>query len=52
MKGFSNKQVADELGISEATVKAHMSSVMEKLEVPDRTRAVTVAIERGVIRLD
>lgn len=52
MKGFANKQIADELRISEATVKAHVSSVLDKLEASDRTRAVTVAIERGIIRLE
>lgn len=52
MKGFANKQIADELQITEATVKAHVSRVMEKLEAPDRTRAVAVAIERGIIRLE
>ncbi len=52
MKGFANKQIADELRITEATVKAHVSRVMEKLEAPDRTRAVAVAIERGIMRLE
>lgn len=52
MKGFANKQIADELRITEATVKAHVSRVMEKMGVPDRTRAVAVAIERGILRLE
>ncbi len=52
MKGFSNKLIAAELGITEATVKAHMSSVLSKLDVPDRTRAVTVAIERSILLLE
>ena len=52
MKGFANKQIAEELKITEATVKAHVSRAMEKLGVPDRTRAVTVAIERGILRLE
>ena len=52
MKGFANKQIAIELKITEATVKAHVSSVLEKLNAPDRTRAVTIAIERGIFRLE
>ncbi len=52
MKGFSNKLIAAELRITEATVKGHMSHVLSKLEVPDRTRAVAVAIERGILRLE
>jgi DNA-binding NarL/FixJ family response regulator len=52
MKGFANKQIAQELSITEATVKAHVSSVMNKMGAPDRTRAVTVAIERGIMRLE
>ncbi len=52
MKGLANKQIAEELHITEATVKAHVSRVMEKMGVPDRTRAVAVAIERGILRLE
>lgn len=52
MKGFANKQIADELNVTEATVKAHVSRAMDKLGAPDRTRAVTVAIERGILRLE
>lgn len=52
MKGFANKLIAEELKITEATVKAHVSRAMEKLGAPDRTRAVTMAIERGVLRLE
>ena len=52
MKGFANKQIAEELRITEATVKAHVSRVMAKLEVPDRTRAVMVAIQYGILHSD
>ncbi len=52
MKGYANKQIASELGITEYTIKAHMSSVLSKLEVPDRTRAVALAIERGIVKLE
>lgn len=51
-KGFSNKEVARKLKISEATVKTHLLHTFEKLGVDDRTAAVTVAIERGILRLE
>lgn len=50
-KGLANKQIATELAVSEATVKTHVRHVLEKLGVPDRTRAVTLAIERGLLRI-
>jgi DNA-binding NarL/FixJ family response regulator len=49
--GRANKEVALHLGISEETVKAHLKSVFSKLEVADRTHAVTVAIKRGVMEI-
>jgi DNA-binding NarL/FixJ family response regulator len=51
-RGLSNREVARELHISEATVKTHLLHVFAKLGVDDRTAAVTVALERGIIRLD
>jgi DNA-binding NarL/FixJ family response regulator len=50
-KGTSNKQIAKALWISETTVKTHLLHVFDKLEVTDRTAAVTEALRRGVIRL-
>lgn len=50
-KGFANKQIASELLISEPTVKSHVAHILDKLEVPDRTRAVTLAMERGLLRM-
>lgn len=47
--GHSNKQVAAALGIGESTVKTHLLKVFEKLGVTDRTRAVTLAMERGLL---
>jgi len=47
--GHSNKQVATALGIGESTVKTHLLKVFEKLGVADRTRAVTLAMERGLL---
>ena len=49
--GHSNKQIARELGISEATVKAHIRSLLPKLSASDRTHAVTIALKRGIFDL-
>ena len=49
--GHSNKQIARELGISEATVKAHIRSLLPKLGASDRTHAVTIALKRGIFDL-
>lgn len=51
-KGFSNKEIARKLKISEATVKTHLLHTFGKLGVDDRTAAVTVALERGILRLE
>jgi DNA-binding NarL/FixJ family response regulator len=48
-RGGSNAQIGAELFISEATVKTHLLRVFAKLGVDDRTRAVTVALERGLL---
>jgi DNA-binding NarL/FixJ family response regulator len=50
-RGLPNKGVARALGISEETVKAHVKSIFSKLNVADRTEAVTVAARRGIIDL-
>lgn len=50
-KGASNREVAGELWLSEATVKSHLIRIYGKLGVDDRTAAVTVALERGILRL-
>ena len=49
--GQANKQIAWQLVISEDTVKAHMKNIFAKLDVADRTHAVTVAMKRGFIEL-
>jgi two-component system NarL family response regulator len=51
-KGLTNKQIGVALGISGNTVKNHVNSVIEKLEVSDRTEAATTAIQRGIISAD
>lgn len=50
-QGESNRGIAEQLWISETTVKSHMLNIFEKLEVGDRTAAVTAAIKRGIIAL-
>ena len=49
--GKANKEIAWKLSVSEDTVKAHMKSIFAKLDVDDRTHAVTAAVRRGVIDL-
>jgi DNA-binding NarL/FixJ family response regulator len=47
--GKSNKEIATELEISEATVKTHINTLLSKLGVTDRTQAATAAIRRGIV---
>lgn len=49
--GRANKMIAFELAISEETVKAHLRNIFSKLNVSDRTQAVTTALRRGIILL-
>ena len=51
-RGAANKAIAGELGISEPTVKAHLVHIFEKLGVENRTAAVRVGLERGLIPSD
>jgi len=50
-KGAANKEISVELSISQSTVKTHISSIFQKLEVNDRTGAVTEALKKGIISL-
>ncbi|MFB9905376.1 response regulator [Allokutzneria oryzae] len=50
-RGLTNRAIGRELAISEATVKTHLVHAFTKLDVDDRTAAVTVALERGLLRL-
>jgi DNA-binding NarL/FixJ family response regulator len=50
-RGMSNKQIAVELGISHQTVKNHMTSILKKLDVEDRTQAAVYALRRGWVRM-
>ena len=51
MDGLSNKEIAGAIGRTEATVKAHLLNVFEKLGASDRTEAVTIALRRGIVHL-
>ena len=48
-RGYMNKQIAAKLGISEQTIKNHMTSILRKLDVNDRTQAVVLAMHSGWI---
>jgi DNA-binding NarL/FixJ family response regulator len=52
VKGLGNKEIANALNLSETTVKVHVSHVLAKLNVEDRTQAATAAIRRGIILLE
>ena len=49
--GNRNRDIAEQLFISEETVKVHVKHVMEKLGASDRTQAVAIALRRGIIQL-
>ncbi len=51
-KGLRNREIARVIGRTEETVKLHLKHVMAKLGVGDRTEAVTLALQRGIIHLD
>ena len=50
--GKRNREIANALDITEGTVKLHVSSILGKLGAVDRTEAVTVALQRGLIQLE
>jgi DNA-binding NarL/FixJ family response regulator len=51
MSGVATKDIASLLGIAEATVKSHVSAILMRLKVNDRTQAVVTALRRGLIHL-
>jgi DNA-binding NarL/FixJ family response regulator len=50
-QGKANKEIAATFALSETTVKTHVAHILFKLGAPDRTRAVTLALERGLLRM-
>lgn len=50
-RGETNKEIASHLGITEATVKCHVSVILMRLQVSDRTQAVVAALHRGLVHL-
>jgi DNA-binding NarL/FixJ family response regulator len=51
-KGLRNKEISRVIGRAEGTVKVHLKNILQKLAVDDRTEAVTLALQRGIIHLD
>lgn len=51
VEGLSNKEIAHRLQIADATAKNHVKNILAKLNVQDRTRAATAAIQRGIVTL-
>lgn len=51
-QGLANKEIAARLGAASGTVKMHVQNILAKLNAADRTRAVTIALQRGFIRLN
>jgi DNA-binding NarL/FixJ family response regulator len=50
-QGLANKEIAARLGTASGTVKIHVQNILSKLGAADRTRAVTIALQRGIIEL-
>lgn len=50
-QGMANKEIGQELGTAAGTVKMHVQNILAKLGATDRTRAVTIGLQRGIIRL-
>ena len=51
VKGLSNREIGEALGISEATVKWHINIILSRLNVSDRTQATVAALQRGIVHL-
>ncbi|MDX1993966.1 MAG: response regulator transcription factor [bacterium] len=51
-RGYNNPEIADSLSVSEATVRTHIASVLDKLVLRDRTQVMVYALKRGLVRLE
>ena len=49
--GLSNREIAERLGTASGTIKVHIQNILEKLSASDRTQAVTIALQRGILHL-
>ena len=52
VNGYSNQEIADELGIAHNTVKNHLRSILSKLGARNRAQAAALAVSRGMVRID
>lgn len=50
-RGLGNKEIGEQIGTAAGTVKAHIENILGKLDAKDRTHAVTIAVQRGIIHL-
>jgi DNA-binding NarL/FixJ family response regulator len=50
-EGMGNREIAEELSIKEATVKSHVSVILMRLNVSDRTQAVVEGLKRGLVHI-
>jgi DNA-binding NarL/FixJ family response regulator len=50
-QGQRNREIADELGLAEPTVKIHVNNLLRKLQAKDRTEAAMIGLKRGIIHL-
>jgi NarL family two-component system response regulator LiaR len=51
-RGMSNQQIAEELVISERTARTHISNILAKLHLANRTQAALYALRQGIVQLD
>lgn len=51
-RGLNNAEIAEQLSISEATIRTHIASTLEKLQLRDRTQVMIYALKRGLVRID
>lgn len=51
-KGLSNKEIATKLSLVEGTVKVHLTNILSKLQVSDRTQAIVAGVKRGILHIE
>jgi DNA-binding NarL/FixJ family response regulator len=50
-QGLANKEIAVKLGTASGTIKIHVQNILSKLQASDRTHAVTIALQRGILHI-